>query len=95
MEANSHIIEYQNKNKPFQILTGIAILLVVCGHLDLRVLTIGDLFPYYSFHVMIFLFVSGYFYKEKNETNLLQYIIRKAKHLLLPYFLWNTGYYIA
>ncbi len=92
MEANSHIIEYQNKNKPFQILTGIAILLVVCGHLDLRVLTIGDLFPYYSFHVMIFLFVSGYFYKEKNETNLLQYISRKAKHLLLPYFLWNIFY---
>lgn len=92
MEAKSNIISYQNKNKPFQIFTGIAILLVVCGHLDLRVLTIGDLFPYYSFHVMIFLFVSGYFYKEEHEANLLPYIIRKAKHLLLPYFLWNIFY---
>lgn len=81
-----------DKNRIFQILTGIAILLVVCGHLDLKVLTIGDLFPYYSFHVMIFLFVSGYFYKEEYEAKTLKYILRKAKHLLLPYFLWNIFY---
>ena len=90
MDIQTHTTS--DKNRIFQILTGIAILLVVFGHLDLRVLTIGDLFPYYSFHVMIFLFVSGYFYKEEHEANFLQYIIRKAKHLLVPYFLWNIFY---
>lgn len=75
-----------------RILTGIAILLVVCGHLDLQTFTLFDLFPYYSFHVLIFVFISGYFYKEENEEHPLQYIEKKAAHLLVPYFIWNLLY---
>lgn len=80
------------KNTAMRILTGIAILLVMCGHLDLQTFTIFDLFPYYSFHVLIFVFISGYFYKEENEEHLLKYIGKKAAHLLGPYFIWNILY---
>lgn len=80
------------RNQVFTLLSGIAILLVILGHLDFNVLTIGGLFPYYSFHVMIFMFVSGYFYKEEYERQIGKYILRKAKHLMLPYFCWNLFY---
>ena len=47
------------ENKEFRILSAIGIILVVAGHLGYDVFDIGGLFPYYSFHVFIFLFVSG------------------------------------
>lgn len=80
------------KNMAMRILTGIAILLVLCGHLDLQTFTLFNLFPYYSFHVLIFVFISGYFYKESNEAHPLQYIGKKTIHLLGPYFIWNILY---
>ena len=46
-------------NITFGILTGTAIVMVVAGHLGYGVLTVGDLFPYYSFHVPLFMFISG------------------------------------
>ena len=52
----------------------------------------GGLFPYYSFHVFIFLFVSGYFYKDEAEKNIGRYIWKKCTVLLFPYFLWNLFY---
>ena len=62
------------ENKEFRILSAIGIILVVAGHLGYDVFDIGGLFPYYSFHVFIFLFVSGYFYKEEAEDRIVSYI---------------------
>ena len=76
----------------FRILSALAIILVVAGHADFGVFDIAGLFPYYSFHVAVFVFISGYFYKEENETNIFSYIKRKAIHLLLPYYGWNLFY---
>jgi len=84
--------EQKNIDNTMRILTGIAIILVVLGHLDYDVLSIGGLFPYYSFHVMIFLIVSGYFYKPEKEKAVLKYVGRKALHLLVPYYIWNVIY---
>ena len=56
--------EYK-ENKELRILSAIGIILVAAGHLGYNLFDIGGLFPYYSFHVFIFLFVSGYFYKEE------------------------------
>ena len=53
------------ENKEFRILSAIGMILVVAGHLGFNVFDVGGLFPYYSFHVFIFLFVSGYFYKKE------------------------------
>ena len=80
------------RNNTFVILSAIGILLILLGHLDFSILNMGGLFPYYSFHVMLFPFISGYFYKTADESNILSYLKRKCLHLLLPYFIWNIVY---
>ncbi len=80
------------ENRQFRILSAFGIILVVVGHLGYNVLDIGGLFPYYSFHVFIFLFVSGYFYREEAEENIFRYILKKCTTLLVPYFFWNLFY---
>lgn len=82
----------EKENREFRILSAIGIILVVAGHLGYNLFDWGGLFPYYSFHVFIFLFVSGYFYKSESQEHILKYIIGKCKTLLLPYFGWNLLY---
>lgn len=79
-------------NRTFGILSSLAIIMVVAGHTGYNILTVGDLFPYYSFHVPLFMFISGYFYRESEEECPLAYIKKKVLRLLLPYFLWNLFY---
>ena len=79
-------------NTAFGILSALAIVMVVAGHLGYNILTVGDLFPYYSFHVPLFMFISGYFYKQEEQERPFSYIKRKARRLLLPYFIWNLIY---
>ncbi len=80
------------ENKEFRILSAIGIILVVAGHLGYNLFDVGGLFPYYSFHVFVFLFVSGYFYKPEAEEHILTYLLGKCRTLLVPYFLWNLLY---
>lgn len=80
------------ENRQFRVLSAFGIIFVVAGHLGYGVFDLGGLFPYYSFHVFIFLFVSGYFYKDEVEKNLGSYIWKKCRVLLFPYFLWNLFY---
>ncbi|NBJ93078.1 acyltransferase family protein [Parablautia muri] len=80
------------ENRQFRILSALGIILVVVGHLGYNLLDIGGLFPYYSFHVFIFLFVSGYFYKEQAQEDIVGYILKKCVTLMVPYFLWNLFY---
>ena len=80
------------ENRQFRILSALGIIFVVAGHLGYGVFDLGGLFPYYSFHVYIFLFVSGYFYKDEAEKNIGGYIWKKCTALLVPYFLWNLFY---
>lgn len=82
----------KQRNETFTILSAIGILLVMLGHLDFPLLSMGGLFPYYSFHVLLFVFISGYFYKPEEEKHIISYIKRKCLHLLLPYFIWNVFY---
>ena len=79
-------------NMSFSILSGLAIIMVVAGHLGYNILTVGDLFPYYSFHVPLFMFISGYFYKDTEEEQPIFYVKKKVKRLLVPYFIWNLFY---
>ncbi len=79
-------------NVAFGILSALAILMIVAGHLGYDIFTVGGLFPYYSFHVPLFMFISGYFYRDAEEGNPLAYLKKKAKRLLLPYFFWNVVY---
>ena len=79
-------------NVTFGILSALAILMIVAGHAGYDILTVGGLFPYYSFHVPLFMFISGYFYRGEEESHPLTYLKKKAKRLLLPYFIWNVVY---
>lgn len=85
-------IEDQNYNYTFGTLTAMAIIFVVAGHLNYDIFTIEGFFPYYSFHMPLFVFISGYFYKEMYEKNIRKFLVKKVKRLVLPYFLWNLFY---
>lgn len=76
----------------FGILSSLAIIMVVAGHLGYSVMTVGELFPYYAFHVPLFMFISGYFYRESEEEHPLLYIKKKIYRLLVPYLIWNLIY---
>lgn len=85
-------IQGKKINGTFRILSVIGILLVVAGHADFQLFDLGGLFPYYSFHVAVFLFISGYFYREEAEQGIGACVKRKVRRLLLPYFTWNLFY---
>lgn len=80
------------RNKKFSILLCLGIIFVVIGHvggLDI----LNDWFPIYSFHIPLFFFISGYFYKEDLNKSITELVIRKIKKFIYPYFLWNFLYY--
>lgn len=78
-------------NYQFMILKAIAIVLVVLGHSGgISILT--DWFPTDSFHMPLFIFMSGYFYKTNNEDNIILYIKKNFKKLIIPLFIWNIFY---
>lgn len=79
-------------NAAFAILSAVAIIMIVAGHAGYDILTVGGLFPYYSFHVPLFMFISGYFYRGEEEERPFLYLKKKARRLLLPYFIWNVVY---
>lgn len=80
-------------NLQFKLLSAIGILIIVGGHCYHGALpTAYDWFPTYSFNLALFVFISGYFYKDKYEGNVLQYIRKRFKRLVIPAYLWNIAY---
>lgn len=63
------------------------IILMVMGHIGF-----GGKFDKFihAFHMPMFFFISGFFYKEKN-INIKKYTVDKAKKLLTPYFVFGGG----
>ena len=77
----------------FKILYAIAMFLVVSGHIhNGGVSLFYELLPPYMFHVQLFVFCSGYFYKRKAEVNPLSYVKKKISHLIIPLYMWNLVY---
>lgn len=74
--------------KEYDVLKGIGILLVVLGHTGISGL------PYtfiYAFHMPLFFFVSGCFYKQRN---FLMFLKKKANGLLLPYLFFVVCFFL-
>ena len=78
------------------ILSVIGIFFVILGHLKNDGTSLGTFngwFPYYSFHLPIFLFISGYFFRDlpthKAVKGFTAFVWKKMKTLLLPYFVIN------
>ena len=71
------------------ILKALGIILVVMGHKHQPQLFF---YPAYSFHMALFIFASGYFYKVLYEENLPAFFKSKLSRLLIPYFIFNAFY---
>lgn len=82
-------------NMQFVVLSALGMFFVVDGHLNNSYLDIGGLFPYYSFHMPLFAFISGYFFLPGSEHETGNYIKKKAVRLLVPYMVYNLLYGIA
>lgn len=76
------------------IAKGIGMLLVVIGHVDYVDASIRNYI--FSFHMPLFLFVSGMllWYKQEEQSGWSVLIGKKARNLLLPYFLFSFLYLV-
>ncbi|MDD3138320.1 MAG: acyltransferase family protein [Lachnospiraceae bacterium] len=68
---------------------GLGIILMVIGHMHLSELSDKLI---YSFHMPLFFIISGFLYRKKTLKK--EYVLRKAKNLLLPYIFFGGGYSI-
>ena len=78
----------EKTNKQFMVLSVIGILIVVICHLARNIYSYINMLPY----IAIFVFVSGYFYKEQNEEKPYAYLFYKFKKLMIPFFMINLIY---
>ncbi|NBH24597.1 hypothetical protein D3Z60_02030 [Lachnospiraceae bacterium] len=51
-----------------------------------------NIFPYNSFFIPMFCFISGYFFNPEKANNLVRYLLHKVHTLLMPFFVWNFIY---
>ena len=69
------------------VLSAVGILMVVDSHTWGTFDIFARFFPFNSFFMPMFVFISGYFNKVSNETDLPKYILKKFRTLLLPYWI--------
>lgn len=76
----------KERNQTFNYLYVMAIIMVIDDHCSTRIGFLSSIFPYNSFYMPLFVFVSGYFFR---RTALWESLKHKSRKLLLPYILWN------
>ena len=83
------------------ILSVIGIFFMMLGHLKNDFTSVGTFygwFPYYSFHMPLFFFISGYFYRDSYEKDLHRslpsFLWKKIKALIIPYYVINGCFLI-
>lgn len=89
MEKDNKTFDYR-----FAFLYTLGSFLIVLGHVSEynNINILFDWFRPFSFHIALFVFCSGYFYKRKNEENFKNFLWKKFKHLIIPTFIWNILY---
>ena len=81
----------EGENMVMRALYLMAIVLVVDGHTTLGdMFSMGGLFRYYSFHLMLFAFGAGYFFRF--HGGVLRDLAARARRLLVPLYIWNAVY---
>ncbi|MBQ8999068.1 MAG: acyltransferase family protein [Clostridium sp.] len=91
----------KNKNSELTILKAIGIISVVSCHIGVNIFNLlgiplsanQELFPEYSYHMPLFIFLSGYFYKKSYDYDILN-LIKKRATSLLNYLKCNIFYFI-
>lgn len=77
----------------FKFLYAVGMYIVVASHADGGGPSLFyDWFSPYAFAMPLFIFCSGYFYREKSERDIPGFLVRKARRLLLPLYCWNLFY---
>lgn len=81
----------QNRIESIDIAKGIGILLMVMGHTGF-----GDEFDKFinTFHMPLFFFVSGYFYRPDKTRDFKQYLVHQINVLIVPYIIFAIFYEI-
>ena len=74
------------------ILSAFGIIFVVDAHAWGGVGLMINIFPYNSFFIPMFCFISGYFFNPEKANNLVRYLLHKVHTLLMPFFVWNFIY---
>lgn len=87
------MIQLVNKeyNKEISVLMALGMIFVVVGHKG-GITIFSDWFPFYSFHMQLFIFVAGRLLKEQYINQVLVYIKNKFKNLIIPYYAYNLVY---
>lgn len=89
-------MEKSNYNIEYGVLSSIGILCVVMGHVGCEILSVDGWLPYASFHMPLFFFISGCFYKRESEKIpfyiSVWHLIRK---LLLPFYIIYFFYWFC
>lgn len=79
-------------NKTFMLLSALGIIFVLDDHIGTSLHLFSNIFPYNSFFMPLFVFISGYFFKVANIENIRKYLIKKTKTFLIPYLGYNLAY---
>lgn len=77
-------------NYTFKALSLVAMVMIVSGHVGWGGVDLGfNVYPPGTFHIAIFVFVSGYFYKPEHELHPLAFVKKKLLRLVVPLYLVN------
>ena len=88
------LLKENRKDYRFTLIYTISIIMVVGGHCGGGgiMLDFSGWFPYQELHLALFMFSSGYFYKDSANDNVLKYIVKKIKTLIIPLYIYNVLY---
>ncbi len=82
----------KKSNDTFALLSALGIIFVVDLHSWRPMGLMYNIFPYNSFFMPMFVFISGYFFKENYIEKPFSFILKKLKRLIIPYLLINLVY---
>lgn len=83
------------RDKAIDIAKGIAIILMMYGHLKFTWYNMDNTYGWISsFHMPFFIYITGLLTRVK-ENGKWQQTVGKAKKVLLPYLIWNVAGYVA
>ena len=93
------LIEQKNRNQTIDILRGIATISVILGHSIQRGMVTGYenniVFKLiYSFHMHLFMLLSGYTIYLSNSKYDTNFLVKKVKRLIIPTIVWSYLLYI-
>ena len=82
----------RKSNGEYMVLSFLAIIMVVDAHCGSPLRLFTHIFPYNSFFMPLFVFISGYFFSPDKLSDLGGYIKGKFKRLIIPYYIYMFFY---